>query len=55
MTSEFLLPYGRLNLAFLISKEREAIYEIRLLEEEVVEIFEYRKNNNGYWDGAKLY
>ena len=26
-----------------------------LLETEVVEVFEYGKNNNGYWDRAKLY
>lgn len=26
-----------------------------MLEEEVVEIFKYRKNNNGYWNRAKLY
>lgn len=25
------------------------------LEIEVVEIFEYRKNNNGYWNRAKLH
>ena len=55
MPSEFLLPYGQLNLASLISEEREAIHETELLEEEAIEILKYGKNNDGYWDGAKLY
>ena len=55
MVSEFILPYGRLNLASLTSEERETIRGTRLLEEEAVEIFEYGKNNDGYWDGAKLH
>ena len=54
MASEFLLPYGRLNLASLTFEEREAIHETGLLEEEAVENFEYGKNNDEYWDGAKL-
>ena len=44
---EFFLLYSWLNLASLISEEREAIYEIGLLEEEAVEILEYAKNNDG--------
>ena len=48
MASELLFPYNQLNLAFFISKERKTIYKTGLLEEEVVEIFEYRKNNNKY-------
>ena len=55
MVSEFILPYGRLNLASLISEERETIWGTGLLEEEAVEIFEYEKNNDHYWDGAMLY
>ena len=55
MISKFILPYGRLNLASLTFEERETIQETGLLEEEAVEIFEYRKNNDGYWDKAKLY
>ncbi len=55
MVSEFILPYGRLNLASLTSEERETIRRTGLLEEEAVEIFEYGKNNDGYWDGAKLH
>lgn len=26
-----------------------------LVEIKIVEIFEYKKNNDKYWDGAKLY
>ena len=55
MVFEFILPYGWLNLASLTSEERETIQGTGLLEEETVEIFEYGKNNDGYWDGAKLY
>ena len=55
MAFKFFLPYSQLNLAFLTSEERQAIHEIRLLEEESVGIFEYGKINDGYWDGAKLH
>lgn len=55
MVSEFIFPYGQLNLSFLISKEKETIWRTGLWEKEAVEILEYRKNNDGYWDGAKLH
>lgn len=55
MASKFLLSYGWLNLASLIFEERETIHEIGLFEEEEVEIFKYGKNNDRYWDEAKLY
>ena len=55
MVSKFILSYGQLNLASLTSEERETIQGTGLLEEEVVEIFKYRKNNDSYWDGTKLY
>ena len=55
MVYEFILPYGQLNLALLTYEERETIWGTGLLEEKVVEIFEYEKNNDNYWDGAKLY
>ena len=56
MTSEFILPFGRLNLASLSLKKREEIVqETGLIEIEAVEVFEYGKNNDGYWDGAKLH
>ena len=56
MTSDFLLPFGRLNLASLSSEKRKEVVEkCGLLETEAVEVFEYGKNNDGYWDGAKLH
>lgn len=56
MAFEFLLPYGWLNLFSLSPEKREKIKEeIGLVETEAVEIFEYGKNNDGYWDGAKLH
>lgn len=49
MTSDFILPYRRLNLNSLTLKKSENITQTtRLLEMEAVEIFEYRKNNDGY-------
>lgn len=56
MTSEFLLRFGSLNLALLSPVKREKVVErCGLLTTEAVEIFEYGKNNDGYWDGAKLH
>ena len=55
MTSNFLLFFCQLNLAFLFSeKKKEVVEKCGLLEIEVVEIFKYEKKNNGYWDRAKL-
>lgn len=56
MVSEFIFPYGRLNLAFITPKKREeVIQQIKLTITKAVKVFKYRKNNNGYWDGAKLH
>lgn len=56
MTSEFYLPYGWLNLASLTpEKRKKVIQQTGLQKIEAVEIFEYGKNNDGYWDGAKLH
>ena len=56
MVSEFILPYGRLNLAFLTPEKREeVIQQTGLKFTEAAEIFEYGKNNDGYWNGAKLH
>ena len=56
MTSDFLLPFGRLNLASLSSKKRKEVVEkCDLLETGAVEVFKYGKNNDRYWDGAKLH
>lgn len=49
MISNFLLLFGQLNLAFLSSQKRkEVVKKCDLLEIEVVEIFEYKKNNDKY-------
>ncbi len=56
MVSEFILPYEQLNLAFLTSEKREeVIQQTRLTITKAVEIFEYRKNNDGYWNEARLH
>ena len=56
MILEFLLPFGRLNLASLSPEKRDEVVEkCRFVSTEAVEIFEYGKNNDGYWDGAKLH
>ena len=56
ITSDFLLLFGWLNLAFLSSKKKKEVEEkCGLLETEAIEMFKYGKNNDGYWDEAKLY
>ena len=56
MVSEFLLPFGRLDLSSLsLEKRHEVIEKVGLTHTEAVENFEYGKNNDGYLDGAKLY
>lgn len=56
MASEFLLPFGRLNLLSMSQEKREQVrVEKGLSVTEAVELFEYGKNYEGYWDGAKLY
>ena len=56
MVSDFLLPFSRLNFASLGVEERRNILDkTGLSTEEAVEIFEYGKNNDGYWDGVKLH
>ena len=56
MVSEFILPFGRLNLASLPPEKRqEVIKKTGLMHTKLLEIFEYEKNNDGYWDGAKLH
>lgn len=55
MVSEFLLPFGRLNLLSLSKdKQQEIRQRTGLTVIKAEELFEYRKNNGGYWDGAKL-
>ena len=56
MTSEFIFPFSQLNLAsFSPRKRQEIVQETWLIETEAVEVFEYEKNNDEYWDGAKLH
>ena len=56
MTLEFLLPFSQLNLASLSPEKRDKVVEkCGLVSTKAVEIFEYGKNNDGYWDGAKLH
>ena len=51
-----MLPFSWLNLTFLSSEKKKVVVEkCGLLETEAVEVFKYGKNNNGYWDGAKLH
>lgn len=40
---------------FLLEKREKFIQQIRLQEIEVVENFEYKKNNDSYWNKVKLY
>lgn len=56
MVSEFLLLFDRLNFLLLSEKkQKEVIEKTRLIILEAVELFEYEKNNEGYYNGAKLY
>lgn len=56
MPSEFLLLFNQLNLAFLsLEKRDKAVEKCGLISMKAMEIFEYRKNNDRYWDRVKLY
>lgn len=56
MVSEFLRPFGRLNLLSLFEdKQQEIRQRTGLTVIKAVELFEYGKNNGGYWDEAKLH
>lgn len=48
MVFKFILFYSQLNLAFFLCEKRETIQRTELLEKKLVEIFEYKKNNDGY-------
>jgi hypothetical protein len=52
MVSDFLLPWGRLNLLHL-PEDRLAEADVKGVPLEAVELFEYGKRE-GYWDGACL-
>ena len=56
MVLGFLLLFRRFNLLSLSLKKRQKVVEKSAHSHiEVVEIFEYEKNNDKYWNGAKLY
>lgn len=56
MVSEFFLPFECLNLSSLSSEKRQEVLEkTDLTHTEAVEIFEYEKNNDGYWNETKLH
>lgn len=56
MVLEFILPFGRLILAALTPEKRQKVMKkTGLMHTRAVEVFKYGKNNNDYWDGAKLY
>lgn len=56
MVLEFILLFRQLNLVLLSSGKREEVIEkTYLILTKLVKIFEYKKNNNKYWDGAKVY
>ena len=56
MVSEFIFPFGHLNLALLSPKKKEEVLKKSgLMYTKLVEIFEYEKNNNEYWDRTKLH
>jgi hypothetical protein len=52
MVSDFLLPWGRLNLKHL-TEAQLAEAKARNIPLEAVELFEFGKQD-GYWDGARL-
>lgn len=55
MVSEFLLPFKRLNFSHLtLPSQTELMETYGLTTTEAVEIFEFGKNNDGYWTGADL-
>ena len=56
MVSESLFLFGRFNFFSLFEEnEKEVMEKIELTILEIVELFEYGKNNERYWNGAKLH
>lgn len=55
MVSDFFLLFGWFSLSYLSHNQQDFLMAITgLSESEAVEIFEYGKNNDGYWDGPKF-
>ncbi len=56
MVFEFIIPYGKSNLAFFTLKiKKEFVQQTGLTIIQAVESFKNKKNNHRYWDRAKLY
>ena len=56
MALEFLFSFDRLDLESLSSKKQaEVVKKTRLNMTKTVEVFEYRKNDEWYWDRVKLH
>lgn len=53
IASDFFLPFSQLNLFSLLEEKRKEVVD--LIVTEAVELFEYEKSNEGYWDGFKLH
>lgn len=56
MTLKFLFSFNQLNLlSFFSKKEVEVIEKLGLIMIKVVKIFEYGKNNDKYYNKAKIH
>ena len=56
IVSNFLLLFGHLNIFSLFEgKRKEVMEKIRLTIIEAVELFEYKKANERYWDRSKFH
>ena len=56
MVLKFFLSFDYPNLASLTSEKRQKVLEkTGLTYIKVLKIFWYKKNNDGYWNRAKLY
>ena len=53
--SSFFYLGALIWLHYLLKKDKRVIEKTGLMHTESVEIFEYGKSNDGYWDGAKLH
>jgi hypothetical protein len=53
MVSEFLLPWGRLNLRHLAEPDRQRLNDQRVPTDATV-FYEYGATGKGYWDGEDL-
>lgn len=55
MVLKFIFLFRRLNLALLLfEKSQKMIEKIGLISIKLVEIFEYKKNNNRYYQATSI-